>query len=74
MHIKVYIYGSLTVVFLFQANLLAGGNAGVWMAIACAGSSYFASLAEWAFCERLCSYLWVSAFVLGVLSFLSLLL
>lgn len=72
MHAKVYIYGALTVVFLFQANLLSGGNVGVWTAIACAGSSYFASLAEWAFYERLCCYLWGSAFVLGVLSFISL--
>lgn len=68
----VYIYGALCVVMLFLANLLSGGNGGVCMAIACAGASYFASLAGMADKSRLCSILWAAACLLGVLSFLSL--
>ncbi len=69
----VYIYGALAVLMLFLANLLSGGTAGVMMAIASAGASYGASTAGWMMYDRLCNVLVLVACLLGVLSFLSLL-
>ena len=69
----VYLYGGMAVLMLFVAHLVAGGTAGVMLAAACAGASYGASLAGLNYYDKLNEVLWGLACLLGVLSFLLLL-
>ncbi len=68
----VYIYGALTIVFLFLGNLLSLNTGGTAAAICCCAASYFASVAGYAAMDRLCNAFWCLAVFSGALSFLSL--
>ncbi|WP_150524020.1 hypothetical protein [Roseibium sediminis] len=64
----VYIYGALTVVMLFLANLLSLNTGGALAAIVCSGAAYFASVGGCLSMDRLCNILWCVSVFAGVLS------